>query len=44
VLDERCQFPAERCGVLLVQVDLILRATDREPHRLGRRTAIEIVF
>src|SRR5689334_4414078 len=28
MLDERGQLPAECCGVLLVQVDLIRRATD----------------
>jgi hypothetical protein len=44
VLDERCQLPAERRSVLLVQVDLILRATDRKPHRLDCRAAIEIIF
>src|SRR6516162_3538812 len=44
VLDERCQFAAEGGGVLLVQVDLIRRAADREPHRLGCWAAIEIVF
>jgi hypothetical protein len=35
---------AERRGVHLVQVDLILRTTDREPHCLDCRGAVEIVF
>jgi hypothetical protein len=43
VLDEWCQLPVEGRGVL-VQVDLKLRTTDREPHRLICRATIEIVF
>src|SRR6266516_1515443 len=44
VLDEGCQLLAERPGILLVQIDLVLRATDRESHRLLRRATIKIVF
>src|SRR5262249_39029846 len=44
VLDERCELLAERGRVLLAQVDFIVRATEREPHRLIRRAAIQIVF
>jgi hypothetical protein len=44
VFDERCQLLPERRRVLRVQVDLILRALDREPHRLHRRAAVKIVF
>jgi len=35
---------AERLGVLLVQVDLVLRAAEPEPQRLDCRAAIKIVF
>jgi hypothetical protein len=44
MLDERCQLLAEGPGVLLVQVDLVLRAADSEPHRLVDRAAIKIIF
>src|SRR4249919_4033629 len=44
VFDERSDLPAERCGVLLARVDLVLGAAQPEPHRLIRRTAIKIVF
>src|SRR5215472_5302589 len=44
VLDERRQPLAERAGVLLVQVDLVGRAADYEPHRLVGRAALQIVF
>jgi hypothetical protein len=44
MVDEGCQPPPERPGVLLAQIDLILGAADRESHCLIRRTAIKIVF
>jgi len=44
MLDEGCQLLAERPGVLLVQVDLVGRAADGEPHCLVGRPAIQIVF
>src|SRR5215470_17858967 len=34
MLDERRQLPPERGSVLGAQVYLVLRAADREPHRL----------
>jgi hypothetical protein len=34
----------ERPGVLLVQIDLVLRAPEPEPHRLSGRASVEIVF
>jgi hypothetical protein len=43
VLEERGELLAERGGVLLVQVDLIVRAADGEPHRLLRRAAIQVI-
>jgi len=36
----RCPLP----GVLLAQIDLIVRAVDPEPHRLIGRAAVKIVF
>jgi len=44
VLDEGRQLFAERPGVLLIQVDLVGRAADREPHCLVGRAALKIVF
>jgi len=44
VLDERRQLLAERGRVLLAQIDLIVRATEGEPHRLIRRAAIKVVL
>src|SRR5580700_3211765 len=35
---------AERGGVLLTQIDLILGAIEGKPHGLGCRAAIEVVF
>jgi hypothetical protein len=35
---------AESAGVLLAQVNLVLRAAEPEPHRLDGRAAIQIVF
>jgi hypothetical protein len=37
MIEERCELAAERCGVLLAQIDLIRGAIDPEPHRLGCR-------
>src|SRR5262249_60055739 len=42
--NERCQLLAERPGILLVQIDLVLGAADPEPQRLLGRAAIQIVF
>jgi hypothetical protein len=44
MLNKRRQLPAERPGILLVQVDLVLCASDPEPHRLVCRAAFKIVF
>jgi hypothetical protein len=44
MLDERCELLAERGGVPLVQVDLVLRAAECEPHGLVGRATIKIVF
>src|SRR5215472_7975962 len=44
VVDEQSDLPAERRGVLLAQIDLVLRAVQPEPHRLRRRAPIKIVF
>jgi len=44
VLNERGHHLAERSGVLLTQVDLILRATEPEPHGLICWAAIKVVF
>jgi len=44
MVDEWCELPPERRGVLGAQVDLVLGPADGEPHRLIRRAAIEIVF
>ena len=41
---ERRKLPAERPGILLVQVDLLLRAAQPEPHGLRYRAAVKIVF
>src|SRR5690348_6119243 len=40
MLDERGELLAKRSGVLLVQVDLIVRAAEGETHRLLCRAAI----
>src|SRR5437773_1882405 len=44
MFDVRSELLAQRRGVLLVQVDLVLRAADPEPQRLGCRTSVKIVF
>src|SRR5262249_59230987 len=44
MLDEGGQLFTERPSILLVQVDLVLHAADREPHGLVSRAAIKIVF
>src|SRR5580658_10698362 len=44
VIDKRCQLRAEPARVHSAQVNLILRRTEAEPHRLLRRAAVEIVF
>jgi hypothetical protein len=44
VLDEGCEFLPERPGVLLIQIDLVLRVTQPEPHRLTGRASVEIIF
>jgi hypothetical protein len=44
MIDEGCQLAAERAGVLLAQIDLVLRAVYPEPHRFGRRAPIKIIF
>jgi len=44
MLDEGRELFAERPGVLLAQVDLVLGAAYPEPHRLGCRASIKIVF
>jgi hypothetical protein len=44
VLDEGCEFLPERPGVLLIQIDLVLRATEAELHRLVGRASIKIIF
>jgi hypothetical protein len=44
MIDERGKLPAEGAGVLLVQVDLILRAAEGEPHRLIGRSPVEIIL
>jgi hypothetical protein len=41
---EGCELLTERPGVLLVQIDLVLRAAAPEPHRLICRAAVKIVF
>ena len=43
VFDERRQLLPERCGVLLVQVNLVLCAADPEPHRLICWAPVEII-
>jgi hypothetical protein len=44
MLNERGDHFTERSGVLLAQIDLILRASEPEPHSLIRRAAVKIVF
>jgi len=44
MLDKRCEFLTERPGVLLVQIDLVLRAAEPEPHRLTGRASVKIIF
>jgi hypothetical protein len=44
MVDERRELPAELCGVLLAQVDLVFRAAHAEPHGLIRRPAVKIIF
>jgi hypothetical protein len=44
VLDEGCEFLPERPGVLLIQINLVLRATEPEPHRLTGRAPVKIIF
>src|SRR5262249_33173104 len=44
VADEGSELFAQGAGVLSAQVDLIIRAREREPHGLVGRAAIEVVF
>jgi hypothetical protein len=44
VLNEGCEFLTERPGVLLIQIDLVLHATEAEPDRLTGRASVEIIF
>jgi hypothetical protein len=44
MLDERRKLLAERGGVLLAQVDLIVGAGEGETQRLVRRSAVEVVL
>jgi hypothetical protein len=44
MIDERGELLAEGPGVLVVQVDLILRAAEGEPHRLIARSPIKIIL
>src|SRR5579859_5928189 len=44
MLDERREFLAQRGGVLLVQVDLVIGAVDLEAHCLIRWPPVEIIF
>jgi hypothetical protein len=44
MFNEGGELLTERPGVLLVQIDLVLRAADYEPYRLVCRASIEIVF
>jgi hypothetical protein len=44
VSGERRKLPAERPGILLVQVDLVLRAAQAEPHSVVCRASVKIVF
>ena len=44
MIDERCELAAERRGVLLAQIDLILGAIDPEAHRLVCRAPIKIIL
>jgi hypothetical protein len=44
VPDEGCEFLTQRPGVLLIQIDLVLRAAEPEPHRLTGRASVKIIF
>jgi hypothetical protein len=44
MFDEGCGLLTERPGVLLVQVDLVLRAVHPEPQGLVCRAAVKIIF
>ena len=44
MIDERGELLAEGPGVPLVQVDLILRAAEGEPHRLIGRSPVKIIL
>jgi hypothetical protein len=44
MLDERGQLLSESCRVLLVQVDLVRRASELELHSLIGRSSVEIIF
>jgi hypothetical protein len=44
VLDEGCDLLPERPGVLLIQIDLVLRAAEPEPDRLIGRASVKIIF
>jgi hypothetical protein len=44
VLDEGCEFLPERPGVLLIQINLVLRAAEPEPDRLMGRAPVKIIF
>ena len=44
MLDEGCHLLAERTGVFLVEIDLVLCAADAELQRLVCRASVEIVF
>jgi len=44
VLDEWRELLTERIGVLLAQVDLVVRTAEAEPHGLIRPAAIKVVF
>jgi hypothetical protein len=44
MVDEGGELPAERGGVAGAQIDLVVCAADREPHRLIRRAPVKIVF
>jgi hypothetical protein len=44
VFDERRKLPSERPGILLIQVDLVLRAAQAEPHSAVCRASVKIVF
>jgi len=44
VLDEWRELPAERGGVLLAQVDLVIHAAEPETHGLRGRSAAQVIF